>query len=308
MLDVCLLGTGGMMPMPRRFLTSMLLRYNGVNVLVDCGEGTQVALRKVGLSPKPIDVICFTHFHADHISGLPGMLLSMGNAEKISPLTIITPKGGSKIVKNLCCVAPELPFDVSVMEIGGDRQQFLLSGYEITAFKVNHNILCYGYSFAIKRNGKFNLEAAKALPIPVQMWGKLQKGETVEYEGKKYSPDLVMGKERPGIKVTYTTDTRPTESIVSNAMDSDLFICEGMYAGEELGQKAKKHKHMTFEEAAQLAKSANVKRFWLTHFSPSLADPRPYLPDARRIFPEAELGKDGKYIELDYVDDEGTLI
>lgn len=304
MLDVCLLGTGGMMPMPKRFLSSMLLRYNGVNVLVDCGEGTQVALRKVGLSPKPIDVICITHFHADHISGLPGMLLSMGNAEKVTPLTIIAPKGASKIIRNLCCIAPELPFDVAIIEIGGAGEQFCLSGYEITAFKVNHNILCYGYSFAIKRNGKFDLEAAKRLPIPVQMWGKLQKGETVEFQGIKYTPDLVMGKERPGIKVTYTTDTRPTESIVSNAMGSDLFICEGMYAETELSEKAKRYKHMTFEEAATLAKRAGVRRLWLTHFSPSLADPRPFIGVAKGIFPEAELGKDGKFIELDYINEE----
>lgn len=304
MLDVCLLGTGGMMPMPRRFLTSMVARFNGVSLLIDCGEGTQVALKKAGLSPNPIDIMCFTHFHADHISGLPGMLLSMGNAEKTTPLTIIAPKGGGRIIKSLLVIAPELPFDVQIMEIGGQSQKFLLSGFEITAFKVSHNITCYGYSLEIKRAGKFDVEAAKALPIPIKCWGKLQRGETVEVDGVKYTPDLVMGESRRGIKVTYTTDTRPTESIVTHAMDSDLFICEGMYGEPGMEEKARRYKHMTFKEAACLARDARVSRLWLTHFSPSLADPRPYIGGAREIFPEAKLGKDGKYIELDYIDEE----
>lgn len=304
MLDVCLLGTGGMLPMPKRYLTSMIARYNGQCVLVDCGEGSQMALKKAGLSPKPIDIMCFTHFHADHISGLPGMLLSMGNAEKTTPLTIIAPKGGTKIVNSLCIIAPELPFEVNVIEIAGNEQHFSLFGFEITAFKVSHNVPCYGYTIEIKRAGKFNLEAAKALPIPVSYWGRLQRGETVDYEGVTYTPDLVMGEERKGIKVTYSTDTRPTESIVSHAENSDLFICEGMYAEPGMEEKAKKYKHMTFYEAARMALAARVKELWLTHFSPSLVDPRPYLDTVRKIFPNTYLGKDGKYIEIDFEDEE----
>lgn len=291
------------MPLPRRYLTAMLARYNGISLLIDCGEGTQVALKKAGLSPKPIDVICFTHFHADHISGLPGMLLSMGNAKKESPLTIIGPKGASKLIKSLCVIAPELPFDVRIMEIGGDFQQFLLGGYEISAFKVRHNIPCYGYSLNIPRAGKFDVEAAKRLPIPVKCWGLLQRGETVDYEGVKYTPDLVMGKARRGIKVTYTTDTRPTETIVSNAEGSDLFICEGMYGEPGMEEKARKYKHMTFVEAAKMALAANVDRLWLTHFSPSLVDPKSYADTAKAIFPNTEIGKDGKFIELDFTEE-----
>lgn len=304
MLDVCLLGTGGMMPLPKRFLTSLLLRYNGVSLLIDCGEGTQIALKKAGLSPKPIDIMCFTHFHADHISGLPGMLLSMGNAEKTTPLTIIAPKGATRIIKSLMVIAPELPFDVNIIEIEGENKNFTVDGYEISAFKVKHNVVCYGYSINIRRAGKFDLEAAKKLPIPVKYWGYLQRGEEVTYEGCTYTPDLVMGAERKGIKVTYTTDTRPTESIVSFADNSDLFICEGMYAEPGIEEKAKRYKHMTFKEAAKLALAANVEELWLTHFSPSLVNPKAYLSEARDIFENTKLGKDGKFKELDFEEEE----
>ena len=115
MLDICLLGTGGMMPLPYRWLTSMMARCAGSNLLIDCGEGTQIALKEKGWSPKPIDVICFTHYHAAHISGLPGLLLTMGNAERTEPLTLIGPKGLERVVNALCMIAPELPFDLDEM-------------------------------------------------------------------------------------------------------------------------------------------------------------------------------------------------
>ena len=117
MLDICLLGTGGMMPLPGRWLTSLALRFNGSCMLIDCGEGTQIAMKRAGISSKPFDVICFTHFHADHISGLPGLLLSMGNAERTEPLTIIGPKGVERVVNSLRVIAPELPFDIKFIEL-----------------------------------------------------------------------------------------------------------------------------------------------------------------------------------------------
>ena len=117
MLDICLLGTGGMMPLPYRWLTALMARFNGTSILIDCGEGTQIAMKEKGWSPKPIDIMCFTHYHADHISGLPGMLLTMGNAEKTSPLFIIGPKGLARVVNALRVVAPELPFEINYLEI-----------------------------------------------------------------------------------------------------------------------------------------------------------------------------------------------
>ena len=305
MLDVCLLGTGGMMPLPRRWLTAALMRYNGSSLLIDCGEGTQIAMKEKGWSFKPIDVICFTHYHADHISGLPGLLLTMGNAERTEPLIMIGPKGLERVVNALRTIAPELPFEMKFIEITEPEADIELNGYHIHAFKVNHNITCYGYSVEIKRAGRFDVERAKANNIPQRMWSHLQKGETMTAEdGTVYTPDMVLGATRKGIKVTYCTDTRPTESIVKAATGSDLFICEGMYAEKDKLAKAKQYKHMTFYEAADMAKRAGVQEMWLTHFSPSLVHPEEYMPEVRSIFSQAYLGKDGKSVELMFDENE----
>lgn len=300
MLDICLLGTGGMMPLPYRWLTSMMARYNGTSILIDCGEGTQIAMKEKGWSPKPIDVICFTHFHADHISGLPGMLLTMGNAERTEPLLIIGPKGLEKVVGALRMIAPELPFELRFHELSQPFEQIDMGDYRIEAFRVNHNVICYGYNLIVERAGRFQVEKAKALGLPVQLWNPLQKGNVVEFEGKTYTPDMVMGSPRKGIKVTYCTDTRPTRSIEENAAHADLFICEGMYGEPDKQQKAREHKHMTFYEAANLAKAAEVSQMWLTHYSPSLPWPDQYLPQVTKIFPNAITAKDGQTIELDF--------
>ena len=156
MLDVCLVGTGGMMPLPRRWLTALMTRYNGSSLLIDCGEGTQVAIKEKGWSFKPIDVICFTHYHGDHISGLPGLLLTMGNADRTEPLTLIGPRGLERVVNALRVIAPELPFEIRFIEITKPEEVIELNGYRITAFKVNHNVICYGYTLEILRQGKFS--------------------------------------------------------------------------------------------------------------------------------------------------------
>lgn len=303
MLDICLVGTGGMMPLPRRWLTALMTRYNGSSLLIDCGEGTQVAIKEKGWSFKAIDVICFTHYHGDHISGLPGLLLTMGNADRKEPLTLIGPRGLERVVNALRVIAPELPFDIKFIEITQPEQVIELNGYRITAFKVNHNVVCYGYTLEILRQGKFSAERAKEQEIPLKFWNPLQKGQTIEAEGKIYTPDMVLGPERKGIKLTYTTDTRPTDSILKNAADSDLFICEGMYGEDDKADKAKGYKHMTFREAAVLARNANVQEMWLTHYSPSLVRPDDYMDKVREIFPNAFPGKDGKSVELNFEDE-----
>ena len=298
MLDVCLLGSGGMMPLTYRWLTPLMTRFNGSSLLIDCGEGTQIAIKEKGWSFKPIDVICFTHYHGDHISGLPGLLLTMGNADRKEPLTLIGPKGLERVVSALRVIAPELPFPIIYKEIEGAEQTFELNGYRLKAFRVNHNVLCYGYTMEIDRAGKFDVERAKEQEIPQKYWKHLQKGETIETENGILTPDMVLGPPRKGLKLTYTTDTRPTNSIRENAKDSDLFICEGMYGEKEKAAKAVEYKHMTFYEAAHLAKDAQVKEMWLTHYSPSLTRPEEYMDEVRRIFPEAKAGKDRMSREL----------
>ncbi|MBO5565311.1 MAG: ribonuclease Z [Lachnospiraceae bacterium] len=307
MIDVCLLGTGGMMPLPYRYLTSLIVRIGGSSLLIDCGEGTQVALRKKGWSPKPIDVMLFTHFHADHISGLPGMLLTMGNADRTEPLLMIGPKGLERVVKSLLVIAPELPFPILFKELSDPEESFPYPGQEdvtLHAFKVKHNVPCYGYGITMSRKGKFDLAAAESLKIPRQYWNKLQHGETVEENGTLYTPDMVMGAPRKGLKLVYTTDTRPCDAIASAAKDADLFICEGMYGEPGMEEKAKDHKHMTFAEAAQLAKEAEVREMWLTHYSPSLVKPDPFLPEVRTIFENTKAGKDGKSVTLRFEEEE----
>ena len=303
MLDVCLLGCGGMMPLPRRWLTALMTRYNGSSLMIDCGEGTQVAIKEKGLSFKPIDVICFTHYPGDHISGRPGLLLTMGNADRTEPLTLVGPRGLERVVSALRVIAPELPFEIKFIEITKPEEVLELNGYRITAFRVNHNVTCYGYTLEILRQGKFSPDSASAHEIPLKFWNPLQKGQTVEDEGRIYTPDMVLGPPRKGIKLTYTTDTRPTESILRNAKGSDLFICEGMYGEDDKIEKAKGYKHMTFREAATLARDAEVGEMWLTHYSPSLVRPDDYMDTVREIFPKAWPGKDGKSVELNFEED-----
>ena len=298
MLDVCLVGTGGMMPLPRRWLTALMTRYNGSSLLIDCGEGTQVAIKEKGWSFKPIDVICFTHYHGDHISGLPGLLLTMGNADRTEPLTLVGPKGLERVVNALRVIAPELPFEIKFIEITQPEQVIELNGYRITAFKVNHNVLCYGYTLEILRQGKFSAERAKEQDIPLKYWNPLQKGQTIEADGITYTPEMVLGPARKGIRLTYTTDTRPTESILRNAKESDLFICEGMYGEDDKADKARGYKHMTFREAAVLARDARVKEMWLTHYSPSLVRPEEAVKEATDIFPNTIAARDRQSVEL----------
>ena len=302
MLDICLAGTGGMMPLPYRWLTSLMLRYEGSQLLIDCGEGTQIALKKRGWSFKPIDIICITHFHADHISGLVGLLLTMGNAERTEPVTMIGPRGLEKVVNALRIVAPELPFPIEFIELSEPSATITVRDYVITAYKVQHAIPTYGYAVEIPRAGRFQVERAQALGLPVTYWNRLQKGETVEFEGETYYPEMVMGPPRKGLKVAYCTDSRPTRSIVEGARGADLFICEGMYGERGSEERAAEHKHMNFAEAAALAKAAEVRELWLTHFSPALNHPEEFIDVAREIFPNAKTGTDGMSLTLKFTE------
>ncbi|MBQ9643094.1 MAG: ribonuclease Z [Lachnospiraceae bacterium] len=307
MIDVCLLGTGGMMPMPFRWLTSLLVRYNGKQILVDCGEGTQITLRKRGFSSNPIDVMLFTHYHADHISGLPGMLLSMANSERTEPVLMVGPRGLERVVNSLRVIAPGLPFQIEFRELSEPEESFTLPGekdFLIRAFKVQHSVPCYGYAMELSRTGRFQVEKAEALGLEKPLWGRLQKGETIRLEdGRVITPDQVLGETRKGLKLAYVTDTRPCEAIVRAAEGADLMICEGMYGDESKHVDAVQKKHMTFREAAKLAAAAQPEQMWLTHYSPSLLRPEEFMDPVREIFPNAYAGKDGKTTTLRFLED-----
>lgn len=300
MLDVCVLGCSGMQPLPNRHLASAMFRYDGKSILIDCGEGTQVAIKKKGWSFKTISVICLTHYHTDHIGGLAGLLASMNNSEKTDELTIIGPVGIEKVVNAALVMAPKLLFPVKIIRVTEPVQSIDIIGLELNMFVVDHNVPCYGYSLSISRNGKFNNELAEKYCVPEEVWNEVQQKGFATLNGKVYLRDMILGEGRKGIKVTYCTDTRPTDSIVDGAKGSDLFICEGMYGTEEDYTNAIRNKHMLFREAAELARLADVKEMWLTHFSPSLVNPKAHLNEATAIFSNTKISKCGMSITLGY--------
>ena len=301
MLNITLPGTGGTMPLKNRWLSSCILSLNGHSILIDCGEGTQIALKNTGHKFKSVDAICITHFHADHILGLPGFLLTMSNEGRTEPVTIFGPEGIEYVVKRLCVVAPYLTFDINFEEIKS-FDSFYKKQLIITPFRTKHSIPCIGYPFEVNRVGKFNVQKAKQNNVPLSVWSVLQKQKSVTFDGKLYTSDMVLEGPRRGIKFTYCTDSRPTESIRNAAQGSDLFVCEGMYGDDGKILQAKEKGHMLFSEAARLAKDAGVDKLLLTHYSPSLEYPEKEIESAKSIFENTECGYDGKSIDLNFKD------
>ena len=243
MIDVCLLGTGGMMPLPDRFLTSLYVRHDGRVILVDCGEGTQTAVRRVGLRFKPIDSILLTHYHADHVSGLIGLLLTLGNEDRTAPLNIYGPAGLKKVINAFSVIVPELPYELCLKEIiPGDS--FNCAGLEITAIGANHGMPCLSYAFYLRRPGKFDLEKARRNHVPLALWGRLQNGECAG----GFRPEDVLGEERRGIKLLYSTDTLPLEEITVCGKNADLLVLEGMFGGNEKDERALFTHHSTMNQ------------------------------------------------------------
>lgn len=294
MLDVALLGTGGMMPLPNRFLTSLLLRFNGRMMLIDCGEGTQVTLKMLGFGFKNIDTILFTHTHGDHITGLCGMLLTIGNSGRTEPITIISGKGIKEIVTSLLIVAKEIPFELNFIELDKDNLTEIQAGhFTVKALVLDHSIDCFAYRIEIKRAGKFSVSKAMKNQIPKSYWSQLQRKEDVILEdGQVLTYDMVLEEDRKSIVVSYMTDTRPVKDAPSFVKDSDLFICEGLYGDDDKKEKAINHKHMIFSEASTIAKEGNVGELWLTHFSPALQEPEEFLSFATDIFENTKAGFD----------------
>ncbi len=291
MLDVCLVGTGGMMPLPDRWLSSAVVRVSGQMALLDCGEGTQISLKMLGWGFKDISAVLISHFHADHVAGLVGLLLMIGNSYREEELTIYGPLGLQRVVDGLRTIAPELPFPVRCQELKGG-ETFHFAGIEGSCLMVDHAVSCLAYSVYVRRGRRFSAEKARALNIPVELWKTLQQEQPVEWQGRWYQPSDVLLEPRRGLKLCYITDTRPTLALPTFVRDSDLLICEGMYGDPADHEKAVENKHLTFAEAAQIARRGKARELWLTHFSPSLMEPENYLEVARSIFQNTVVGRD----------------
>ena len=305
MIDLTLLGCGGNVPMPNRFLSSLFINYKGSKILIDCGEGTQVAMKKYNCGFKNIDLILITHLHGDHIIGLIGLLQTMGNSGKTDDLTIVGPIGIIDAMKAIKVLVEYLPYKVNIIE--NPKQTFslehdILKDIDISTINLDHSTECIGYSLYFKRKPKFDREKAILNQVPQNLWKKLQENSSAIYKDKTYYADMVLGENRRGIKLSFITDTRPTFEIPEFIDESDLFICEGMYGDDLDISKAVKNKHMTFRESASLANAGNVDKLLLTHFSPSIENPKDFIQNATNLFEDTIIGEDGLTLKLSYTE------
>jgi ribonuclease Z len=297
-LDLALVGSGGMMPLPNRWLSSVLIRHDSHLILFDCGEGTQISLRALGWGMKAIDLILISHLHGDHVAGLPGLLLTQGNSGRTEPVQVLGPPGLAEVVQGLRVVAPRLPFEVATRELtGGDA--FELDGLHGRCVEAEHHVACLAYRLDLPRGRRFLPQRARELGVPVNQWSRLQRGEPVG----DVAADQVLGPRRAGVSLGLVTDTRPTPAVCGLVRGVDLLICEGMYGDDEDQPRAVERTHMTFREAAQLARTAEVGQLVLTHFSPSVVEPEAYADRATSVFPRTVVGKDHLTFTLNFPSD-----
>lgn len=306
MIDVCLLGTGGMQPLPGRRLSATLVRFGGRLVLIDCGEGTQVAVRERGWGWRNLSAIVLTHLHADHVLGLPGLLLTLAHSEKGAdePLTIYGPEPLVPVLEQLLVLARRLPFPVRITTLAGGETTAIpeMGGLELACLPLDHEVPCLAYALSVPRAARFDPDRARALDVPQTDWRRLQRGESVQIGTRMVESDEVLGPPRRGLRLVLATDTRPTPALPAfvrgggapgEGNGADLFIADAMYGDEADKPKRWEAQHMTFAEAASIARDGGARRLWLTHFSPTLGDPPAYLDRATAIFPHATLGRDG---------------
>ena len=294
------------MPLPGRHLTSVLLRREGDLILFDCGEGTQVSLRKLNLRWKKISTIFISHTHADHVTGLPGILMLSSQVDREEPLVIVGPPKVQEYVEETRRILDMyINYEIVFRTVKENGPVFTGEGYTVRAFKLNHTKPCYGYSLEEDpRPGVFFPGKAEELGVPRgPLWSLLQRGDSVVLEnGNVVEPRDVLGPRRPGRKISFVTDTTVVPAIAEEVAGSDLFICEGMFK-EELTESAAEKKHLTAKQAAELAKKAGgVKSMGIIHYSPRYTkyDLKQLVGEAREIFPDTFLTRDGQLIEIPY--------
>ena len=293
------------MPLPWRHLTSVLLRRQGELFLFDAGEGTQVSLRRLNLKWKKISAIFISHTHADHVTGLPGILMLSSQVERSEPLYIIGPPKIAEYVETSRKVLDMyINYPIVVKEIHTPGEVFKGDGFSVTAFPLNHTKICMGYVLQEEeRPGEFNPQEAVRLKVPRgPLWGKLQRGESVlNTDGQTIESSQVVGGARRGRKFAFVTDTLYTPRIAEEVKGADLLVCEGMFEAA-LEDQAREKKHMTAVQAATIARDAQVKRLSMIHFSPRYNDKDLTLlqDEARRVFPDTTLCRDRMRIPLPY--------
>lgn len=306
-MEAFILGCGGMQPLPYRHLTSVLLRRDGDLFLFDGGEGTQISLKRLNLKWKKINAIFVSHTHADHVTGLPGILMLSSQVDRTEPLYIYGPPKikeyieTSRKVLDMYINYPIVVKEISAPCIVHEQEDFI-----IRAFPLDHTKVCVGYTLEEKdRPGEFNPDNARSLNVPCgPLWSKLQQGEEVtSLDGTIVKPEQVLGEARKGRKFSFVTDTLYKTSIIEEVRNSDLLICEGMFE-DELIDQANEKKHMTASQAATIAKESNSKNLYMIHFSPRYTDKElvKLLEQAQSIFPNAKLCKDRLQIDIPYVD------
>lgn len=304
MIEMNLIGTAATMPTPERAVTAATLTCAGHTILFDCGEGTQAAARKSHAPIMRADAICLTHYHGDHIFGLPGYLQTMGSLGRTEPLYIFGPEGLTDVLDTMMKLCVFLPYELRpvVLPAEGLKLCELMPGFpaEATLYPIatQHRVPSQGYRFTLSRPGRFMVEKARALNIPQKDWGRLQRGETVEVEGHAIAPADVLGEPRKGLSVVFTGDTIPCEAVREAAQGADLLIMEATYGENDQEALALEHGHSTFAGTAKLAAEAQVRRLWLAHYSGMIDDPAAYLSNAQAHFPETVCGEDGMTLTL----------
>lgn len=306
MIDITLIGTASLFPLPNRALSSAYLSCTGHSILFDCGEGTQTAARKAGVSLMKTDIVALTHYHGDHIFGVPGLLQTMHSMSRTEPLYITGPTGLNDALEPILKLAGAMSYEVKLFEIPreGLRLCELIKGWafdaKLSIFTTTHRVPSQGYCFTLGRVGKFNPQKAQELNVPIKQWGILQRGQSVQVDDKIIFPAQVLGEPRKGLKFIFTGDTAQCDSIIEAAENADLMICDATYGENEQAEMAIEYGHMNFAQAAAIAKKANVNQLWLTHYSQMIQIPKIYLPNATAIFKNTICGKDGMSTTLKF--------